>query len=513
MGHLMLKRTETKTVSERDRTLEYMRRRTLCVLGLTSLAGLAGCTGNLERIDSDDDDGTESDITENVANESSGDQDDEIGDGEGDAETGDGDPNEETNGSQQDDETTANDGPNDTVSNDSDADDVSPADDESSNEQNGDNDTAEQDQSDPETTELTVAVIDDADNSIEGATLTLIPHLEGVDAPDHPMEHGETDADGIYTAALEHYDYTIEVEHPDYESGVVEHTHDGSSEVTIALKLASNSTTTDTSDTSDTTDMTDTSDVSITIVDTAGDPIEGASVRLIPEISDRPITEGDTDAEGIYTESIVEQVYMLEIDHAEYEHYRQVYIHEERTEMTIELATTAGDPSFTLTVFDEEGTPIEGAAVALQPYVEDGTAADGETNTDGIYTAALDEISYTLYVRHPDYEEDGRVITLPRDADLTIELEPLRERADLTVSVVDSDTTPIEGALVRLVGSEDDPVYDSVPSGETDAEGSFTETVREDTYFIEVSHDEYERTEVSHEHIGSSDITVVLEER
>lgn len=475
---------------------------------MAGLGGLAGCTGTIEGIDSGDDD--ELGATESGDNESSSGPDSEAEDGEQDNETEDGEEDNETDDSEQDNDITAEDGPNGTVSNDSDADDVQTPDNDSTGEQNGDNDTAEQDQSDPEATELTVVVIDDADNPIEGASLTLIPHLEGVDAPDHPMEHGETDADGIYTAVLEHYDYTIEVEHPDYESGVVEHTHDGPREVTIALKVTGDSTTTDTTDTFDT---TDTSDVSITVVDTAGDPIEDASVRLIPEISDRPITEGETDAEGIYTESIVEQVYMLEIDHAEYEHYRRVYIHEERTETTIELANTAGDPSFTLTVIDEGGTPVEGATVALQPYVEDGTEADGKTNADGFYTAALDEISYTLYVRHPDYEEDGRVITLPRDNDLTIELEPLRERADLTVNVVDSDTTPIEGALVRLVGSEDDPVYDSVPSGETDTEGRFTETVREDTYFIEVSHDEYGDTEVSHEHVGSTEITVVLEDQ
>ncbi|TYL37306.1 hypothetical protein CV102_16900 [Natronococcus pandeyae] len=488
----MLKRTAEKSTI--GRVSGPTRRRTLRILATAGLAGVAGCTGTLEEIDSGDDDESDDADGEDI------DSNERRDDGSNDSDQNDvsEEQDDETDDIGNEDDSTTDDEPSDTESGEQDTDDAPTIDDESSDDEADETEDAGQDRSDPETAELTVRVIDDADNPVDGASLTLVPHLEEVEAPDHPIEHGETDVDGVYTDVLEHHVYTIEVEHPDYEFRVGEYTHDGPGEVTVPLKLVGDP------------DTTDASSVSITVVDAEDTPIEGAAVSLIPYVSDLPIIEGETDGDGVYTETIEERVYMLEVAHPDHGDYRREYIHNGPDEITITLEAGAGEPSITVTVTDEDGVPIEGATVELQAYVEEGEGASGETNVDGVFTASLDEIDYTIHVEHPDYEPEGWVINIPRDTQLTIELEPFRERADLTVTVVDSETDPIEGALVRLIGPDDDPVYDSIATGETDAEGVFTETVREDTYFIEVSHDDYERTEVTHEHVGPSETTVVL---
>jgi protocatechuate 3,4-dioxygenase beta subunit len=367
-----------------DRRNRIDRRCLLQALAIASVTGLAGC------FDGDDDN-----ASDDPADDSSDDTADD-----------DGDPGDEDADNTPADHTADDGGDDDSTDDSGDSDDDTTADDDSDDDDTGEaDDTAE-----PETAEITVTVIDDADTPIEDVSLTFVPDSEGTD--DSGELTGETDADGTYTDTIEQGEYTIEAVHPDFEMGEEEYVHDGPGEITVGLKL------------------------------------EGGG---------------------------------------------------ETTEMTV-------------TVVDEDGEPVEGAAVDLQPYDEPGEPAEGETDADGTYSASLDEVLYTIYVTHPDYEAHERVINLPRDAEITVELEAERDSWELTVRVLDPNENPVEGATVRFVGSEDDPEYDSVPTGETDADGVLAETLREDTYFLEVDHDEYGSAGVEHDHDEPSEVTIELEE-
>jgi hypothetical protein len=427
------------------------RRYVLHALAIAGMTGLVGCL-------SDDANGDDADNTPA----------DDTADG-GDADDPDGTPADDSDIS--DDDTTTDDG------------------DESDN-------TAE-----PETAEVTVTVMDDSDTPIKGVSLTVIPDSGGDDDANGELM-GETDADGVYTDAIEKAKYTIEAAHPDFETRVKEYVHDGPGEMTFDLEVEGE---------------TETIEMTVTVVDGDGGPVEGATVEIIPEISDVPVEEGETDSNGVLSGTVSKGGHAIGVDHSEYEYHREWYVADDLPEVTIELEETENgdngdDPSFVITVIDEDGKPIEGASIDLQPYTEEGVPAEGETDAEGVYTAPLDEVHYTIHVTHLEYEEYGEVIDPARNDDRTVELEDKHDSFDMTVTVVGSDDEPIEGATVRFVGWEDDPVYDSVPTGETDTEGIVTETLSEDTYFLEVDHDEYQLTNSEYDHNEPSEVTIELEE-
>ncbi len=107
-------------------------------------------------------------------------------------------------------------------------------DDEDGDGEETDEDTDDSDGEEPPTSEITVRVTDTAGEPVAGA------EIDGEGEPheaDIPLEFDtETDEDGVASTPIYENEYTIAVEHPDYDSETVEHVHDGETELTVELE-------------------------------------------------------------------------------------------------------------------------------------------------------------------------------------------------------------------------------------------------------------------------------------
>ncbi|WP_255168058.1 carboxypeptidase-like regulatory domain-containing protein [Natrononativus amylolyticus] len=170
-----------------------------------------------------------------------------------------------------------------------------------------------------------------------------------------------------------------------------------------------------------------------------------------------------------------------------------------------------------LTVVDPVGNPIENVSVSGEgePHEADiPLEFSGETDANGQYTDEIYENEYEIELDHPDYEAE----TIEHDHDgaheLTVELESdgAPEAALMTLTVVDSDGEPIEGASVS---GEGEPLDADVPlefSGETDDDGQYTDVIYENEYTIEIDHPDYESLTGSYTHDGEQEVVAELEE-
>ncbi|TYL37186.1 hypothetical protein CV102_17845 [Natronococcus pandeyae] len=86
----------------------------------------------------------------------------------------------------------------------------------------------------PPTSEITISVTDTEGESIAGVEV----HGEGEPhEADIPLEFdAETDEDGVASTPIYENEYTIEVDHPDYDAETVEHAHEGETEVSVELE-------------------------------------------------------------------------------------------------------------------------------------------------------------------------------------------------------------------------------------------------------------------------------------
>lgn len=195
---------------------------------------------NAETDDSDDEGDDTNETETDDAEQNDSDQDDADGDPDNEEETNDDDESNDTDAGDRDEKDDARDDDNT-----------------SEDDQNGTSDDTE-----PDTPPLTLTVVDTDGDPIEGATVAGQgePH-----EADIPLEFGgKTDADGLYTDVIYENEYTIDIDHPDYNATTVEHPHDGESNVTVELKPATSS---------------EQYEVTFTVLDSeTGDPINGATV-------------------------------------------------------------------------------------------------------------------------------------------------------------------------------------------------------------------------------------------
>ena len=246
----------------------------------------------------------------------------ESGDDTDDAADGDDSDDEGEDGTADESEATDDDTDSaDGESGDDGADDTGAADDEDTDDADDTGDASE-----PETALLSLTVVGPAGEPLEGVTVTGQGEEHEADIP---LEfEGETDEDGTYTDEIYENEYTIELEHPDYETETVEHDHDGEQELTVELEPAEDG------------DAPDTSVVTLTVVDEDGEPIEGASVYGEGEEHEADIPlefEGETDEDGQYVDEIYENEYTIHVDHPEYESLTGSYTHDGDNEVVAEL--------------------------------------------------------------------------------------------------------------------------------------------------------------------------------
>ncbi|MFC4988949.1 carboxypeptidase-like regulatory domain-containing protein [Saliphagus infecundisoli] len=321
---------------------------------------------------------------------------------------------------------------------------------------------------------LTVRVVGPAGEPIEGA----IVRGEG----DGVEFGGETDADGTYVEEeADTSTYTIEVDHGEYEAATVEYTHDDDGEVTVELASP-----------------VAVAELSVRVVDSAGEPIAGASVDAEGRPHDAGIPlefSGETDSEGVYRDTVYENAYAITVDHEEYHPETVEYGHDGDGGPTVSLEPIEGGvpgaSRITVAVVDESGSPIEGAEVIGRgtPHEADiPLQFRGETNSNGRHPDVVYHNDYRIQADHPDYT--GEIVRHTHDgpADVAVELESGPERIPVAITAIHPDTGgAIEGAAVRLVRTSGP---DSVTAdAETGSDGAALLEVEAGEYNVLVADD------------------------
>lgn len=142
--------------------------------------------------------------------------------------------------------------------------------------------------------------------------------------------------------------------------------------------------------------------------------------------------------------------------------------------------------TLTITVVDEKGEPVSGAAVhGAGPVLSNGVAHEpaGETNEDGVVTLTAYDGEYDIEVQHhgPTVNE---TVTVDGDTETTITVAQDTDGHTLTVTVTDPNGDPVVNGDVHIVtpdGGED------VASGTTDENGQVTFDLENGDYEVAVS--------------------------
>ncbi|AGB36717.1 hypothetical protein [Natronococcus occultus] len=283
----------------------WSRRRVLVATGGTAV--LAGCSTDDDSASNGQDDGSE-----NGADDSEPDED-----------------GPEADGSEPDE-------------NDTDEDELEPESDEDSEPDEDDSEADEDSEvEEPDLSEFTLRVVDA--NGEPAEAMLVVGEGEPHEA-DIPLEFtGVTGSEGYHHNRIYENEYTIEIDHPDYEGTTIEHSHDGPSEVTVELDVVvDDSAEGDSAEDDDPTgaEEPDHAELVLRAVDPDGDPIQGAVVRGEgePHEADIPLEfTGITGGDGYHYNLIYENEYSIEIDHSDYEPTTVEHTHDGDHELTVEL--------------------------------------------------------------------------------------------------------------------------------------------------------------------------------
>ncbi|MFC7058808.1 carboxypeptidase regulatory-like domain-containing protein [Halovenus salina] len=167
---------------------------------------------------------------------------------------------------------------------------------------------------------------------------------------------------------------------------------------------------------------------------------------------------------------------------------------------TVSIDITAQESEFTLTVENPDEDPIAGATVTVGEQ-------EATTNSDGVATFSLTDGEYTVTVDADGFESASETVTVDGQTGVTVTLEPdsdgpPAEANQLTIDVVDSDGSPVEGAEIAVGDA----------SATTGADGTATVEVADGTYTITVDADGFETTEQEIDIQSDETVTIELAE-
>lgn len=408
-------------------------RQLLLIVGIVALVALAGCGDDLGGPDNDvDEEGEQLEDVEELddeANETDGDgTDDGAGNETDGADSGDSDANEtdvvDLNGEETDgdEDSDAESGDGDAGSDDSAADgteeDEGEADETDDSERDGG--AGDDEPAEPGQSLLTLTVVDEDDEPIEGVT------VEGLGEPheaDIPLEFsGETDENGQYTDVIYENEYTIDLDHEAYNATTVEHTHDGEREVTVTLEFEGE----------------ETGELAFEVLETAhGGPAEGVEIageREEPGVDGEPVTfTAETDDDGMAVVDAPYGTYDVTLDGERYESLEGQVEHRETEGWTppalFEINPVLPEHNFTVNVVDEDGEPVNGVDVegTNEPYYADQNESFEVTGVDGsttITTLSEGMVTVTVTPTETDHEPETVGVSLRQDEEITVVLRP-----------------------------------------------------------------------------------------
>ena len=138
----------------------------------------------------------------------------------------------------------------------------------------------------------------------------------------------------------------------------------------------------------------------------------------------------------------------------------------------------------------QNNSPIPG--VTVEAVQNDEVIETATTGTDGTYTMALPEGTYTVTFRAEGYAEQESTVTIKAEeaAEKSVQLEKAFGSLAVTVTVVDEDNTsiPLEGAAVEITSTSGQNTY----TGSTDASGVYSiDSLPAGTYELSITADGY----------------------
>lgn len=210
---------------------------------------------------------------------------------------------------------------------------------------------------------------------------------------------------------------------------------------------------------------------SVTVVDTAGDPVEDAQVRLIRD--GQFVTDQRTDADGTLTTPRVEEGdYQMRVVRAGYFRNQTAVTITGQTDLgsTIEAGTALVTFEVTDDHFDEP-RPLQNASIQI-PGVA--TVQTGSNNEATVGVPVNDR--YEVVVSKPGYQSTSQRISVGAE-DTTITVSTQRTR-ELSVTPLSQRVVVNEPVQLEVVDEYGDPVgnasvsYDGEEVSTTDSEGA-----------------------------------------
>ncbi|MFC4989498.1 carboxypeptidase-like regulatory domain-containing protein [Saliphagus infecundisoli] len=336
----------------------------------------------------------------------------------------------------------------------------------------------------PDTSLLRLWVTNAVGDPIEGAEVAGVGDSHPADIP---LEFsGETDGEGLYDDVIYENQYTIEVSHPDYVTKTVEHSHEGESDVVVALEAEGEP---------------GTAGLTLRVVDGNGDPIEGASVLGTgePTPGDVPLEfSGETNGNGVYGDVIYKNTYTIEIDHPDYAGTTLEHDHRMDTDIEVELQAQSEAALTVRAVHPVSGEPVSGVTVSVAREDGTGRELEAETGPTGLASFDVEPAEYRIVA----YERElyrtnpmATVVTVGEDP-RTVQVRAVVEPEDCTapVEVVDGGTgDPVENATVSVDVARPDHGLMENPTGETGADGTVEITTWCGEWTISARADGYNR--------------------
>lgn len=325
---------------------------------------------------------------------------------------------------------------------------------------------------------LTVTVVDENGEPIEGASVHATGPVLSNGVAHEPA--GKTNANGV--AKLTAYDgeYGVEAQYDGTTTEEKTVVVDGDTEVTVTI---------DTSPDEDPGEETHT--LTVTVTDPNGEPVTGETVHVVTYSGGADVASKETDENGTAQFQLENGDYELGVSALDRgllqpSDQRLVSINSEDEEFTIELQYSGNEPPDTATgivrVVDDEGNPIEGERVTLTPpgtmkkseKKQRVTDENGEVRIELAAGEPDDVVTYGVEVRGE--EKQLGIMSDAHHGVQEVEFNPTHRfyQFKTVLQVVDENDEPIAGEPVETRHGLVDDEWEVV--GETDEHGEIVLT-------------------------------------